>query len=214
MTLLAGCGFRVTTSSDIRPVDDAPLDDAVEVDDAPDDADAAIDAVPVDAPWSAADCPINYVVVGNQLTRYRIDFNAVGVRAHHEVCTAEGTHLAVIETQQEASALRQFIDGTNGLPTTSFGPFVYIGAAQRPNQALRDAGWFSATGPFNQSFWNSNEPNDGTGGENNEENFAAIWRDQNLLVDLDHDIPVAGLCECDGKEITSEFKTLIEAAPL
>ncbi len=213
MAVLAGCGFRVTVGTDNRPVDDAVVIDA-EVDAPPDEPDAAIDASVVDAPWSAADCPINYIAVGNQLTRYRLDVTAIGVRAHHDVCSGEGQHLVVIETQQEASALRQFIDGTQGLPTTSFGPMVYIGAAQRPNQALRDAGWFSATGPFNHAFWNTNEPNDGTGGENNEENFAAIWRDQNLLVDLDHDIPIAGLCECDGKEITLEYKALIEAAPL
>jgi hypothetical protein len=207
MVLLVGCDFRLRLGAD------APGDDVLPIDAAdPDAADApAIDGPPVDAPWSAADCPSDYVAVGNQATRYHIHFNSAGVLAHHVSCATEGTHLAVIETQQEASALRQFIDDSVGLPTTTSGILVYIGAVQRDSQVATGAGWLFATGPFNSAFWNIGEPDDGAGVENDEEQVAAIWRDHNLLADVPFDFPIAGICECDGKAITDDYKNLMES---
>jgi hypothetical protein len=156
------------------------------------------------------DCPTSYIALSNQVSRYRLRTDALTVFAHHTLCVAEGAHLAVIDTPQEAAALRQLVDDAQGLPPSPFGPLVFTGGAQRSNQFSPGAGWLSVTGGFNASFWNIGEPNDGDTFEFGDEQFAAIWRDHNLFADVPNTGPFAAICECDGKEITSEYKEIIE----
>lgn len=192
VVLVAGCGFQVTITGDAATSDDAPPDDASELD---------IDASPIDAPA----CPANYFALGNEASRYFLRNEARELEEHHELCTADGTHLVVIDTAAEAALLRELVDTTQGLPTTQFGPLVYIGAAQRPNQSSPGAGWISATGTFNPAFWAFGEPNDGAGIENGDEHLAAIWRGHDLIADVRDDHEVAAICECDGKAVTPAF---------
>jgi hypothetical protein len=199
----AGCGFRVTVSSDDASMIDAAEIDAAEIDAMP------TDAMP-DAGWLASDCPQSYIQIGASPTRYALHTTAMNVFDHHELCEDDGTHLAVIQTAQEAAALKQFIDGTSGLPTTQFGPLVWVGAAQRRNQTNPTSGWMWATGSQTVMFWESGEPNDGFGTEDGQEEFGAIWRGNNLLADMNENTNLAGLCECDGAPVVPTYESLVD----
>jgi len=202
---LAGCGFRVTLASDAAVGSDTIVDDAV-------DADQPIDAT-IDEPVVAS-CPTSYIALGNLSSRYFLRTNGSTIRTHHLGCVADGAHLAVIDTASEAAVVRQLVDGTTGLPTSSYGPFVFAGSAQRPNQTMTTTGWISATGAFtSQPFWQNGEPNDLPGGEDGGEQFIAIWRDHDLLVDIAGNGSFAALCECDGAPITEDYEALMAVAP-
>jgi hypothetical protein len=201
----AGCGFQVTLTDAPPAILDAPVDTAL------DTMMTIIDGPPIDAAWTVDDCPPTYQEIGAQATRYFLRTSAMSVTDHHEACAADGTHLAVLDTASEAAALRQFVDGTSGLPSNAFGAFVWIGVAQRTNQVSVGSGWISATGAqFPTQFWHSGEPNDGLGIEDGEEQFGAIWRNHDLVADIREDDDMAGLCECDGAPITAVYKDLVD----
>lgn len=211
---LAGCGFQISVPGGTAAGSDANI-----VDSDPGTADASdgngpTDAVlPIDAPIDAmvVSCPANYVSVGNQTSKYLLRTNDVDFTTHYAACMSDGTHLAVVDTAPEAAQLKQLIDSTNNLPTSAFGPFVFVGSVQKQNQSTPSVGWLSATGPFNASFWdNGGDPNDAPGGEDGDEQVAAIWRNHNLLVDLSTDQTFAGLCECDGLASTTEYTTAVD----
>lgn len=200
IVLIAGCGFEVSTNA--MPAD-SPL---------PPDLMSTLDAPAVDAGWSADTCPKDYISIGTSATRYSLHTTAMNVRAHHELCTQEGTHLAVLDSPAEALALRQFIDGISGLPSSDeFGVFVWIGAAQRANESLPTSGWINATGgTFDASLWNFAEPNDLAVVENGQEDVAALWQLHDFVADVDEDGDHAGLCECDGTPITQDYANLVD----
>lgn len=202
VTLIAGCGFQVTVT-DTPAIIDAPAIDSLGT--------MTIDGPPVDAAWTVDDCPTSYQAISGQPTRYFLRTTAMTVTDHHEACTMEGTHLAVIDSVGEAAALRQFVDGTSGLPSNGLGEFVWIGVAQRANQVSVGSGWISANGAtFPAQFWESGEPNDGFGTEDGEEEYGAIWRNHDLVADIREDYEMAGLCECDGVAIASTYASLVD----
>ncbi len=212
LAVVTGCGFHISGSgepavADANPTIDSGMDAEIDA-----MVDPEIDA-PIDSP-PMLECPVSYITVGNETSKYKLHATGRTFVGQHNTCVAEGTHLAVIDTIEEAAALRQLVDATSGLPTSSFGPFVFIGSAQLDGQPMtsagRSMGWISATGPFTSApFWENGEPNDISGVENGDEQFAAIWRDHDLLVDLAGNGSFAGLCECDGKPITVEFLALM-----
>lgn len=168
------------------------------------------DAPAADADESPRTCPKDYISIGTSATQYSLHATAMSLRAHHDLCTQEGTHLAVLDSSAEALALRQYIDGINGLPSGEFGVFVWIGAAQRANESLPTSGWINATGgTFDASLWNFAEPNDLAGVENGQEDVAALWQQHDFVADVDEDGDHAGLCECDGTPITQEYANLV-----
>lgn len=204
VVVVAGCGFQVTITSDAASGAAVPDADPVA------DSDAALDAM-VDGPWTTAACPTSYITIESLPSRYRLITTAADVLAQHAACMQDGAHLAVIDSVEEARDLSRFIDDSSGLPTNG-NVLVYIGSVQRSNQNSVSAGWISATGAFNGSFWESGEPNDGFGVENDEEQFAVIWKQNDLLADVDNR-SLPALCECDGLAITAEYEAvLVEAA--
>jgi hypothetical protein len=215
IVLLTGCGFHISGAGSATTDDaDAPMD----MDTGSDSGmDADIDARDIDASIDGpfvTPCPADYSVTSGT-SKYKLQTVGRTYRAQYMACMTEGTHLAVIDSAQEALALRQLIDGTSGLPTSSFGPFVFIGSAQQPGQPMTSAGramgWISATGPFTSaSFWENGEPNDISGVENGDEDFAAIWRGHDLIVDLAGNGSFAGVCECDGLPVTLDFQQLMQ----
>ena len=85
-------------------------------------------------------------------------------------------HLATLSSQEE----RDFVEA---LRVDSGLGQVWIGGYQEDDQALPDEGWYwvSEDGinpptPITDFNWNSAEPNDGDGTENNQENHLAIGR--------------------------------------
>lgn len=213
---LAGCGFRISGGTgavddaglDAQGEGDADVDAMMPGDDAEIDptSDAMIDAPP------ALQCLSSYVTLGSVSTsRYRLITTGASVVAQHNACVGDGAHLAVIDNAIEAAVLRQLVDGTSGLPNVAGYTLVYVGSAQLPNQANKSTGWISATGPFTAGFWETNEPNDGSGSEDGEEQFAAIWRNHDTLADIGK-FSLGALCECDGKPVTVEFQGLMTAA--
>jgi hypothetical protein len=202
ISLVAGCGFRISGSADPGAMDADP--------DTGEAIDADLDGNPmdamIDAPVLASDCPPTYVAIGTLVSRYRLISTAADAEAQFTACNGGGTHLAVVDTQTEANALRQFIDGITNLPSS----FVYIGSVQDPTAMTTAGGWISATGAFNDDFWQNGEPNDTAGIENGDEQFAAIWRLHDLLADVSNS-KMPALCECDGLAVTEQFKIFFGA---
>jgi hypothetical protein len=211
--LVAGCGFspldKPVVEDDQQPLDDASTHDGTTV------MDAMVDAkVFLDAPLVAFDpamCPAGYAV--NNITvepnsRYRLIANGATLKTHDADCNDDHpgwTHLVTLETNTEGQQIRDNL--TNNI--------FYVGAVQLRNQAASNAGWFLVTGAAMPATWQTGQPNDNGGGENNEQNFAAADSGQDgRLNDVSGGFNYSAVCECDGLPVPAEMaKAISDSAP-
>ncbi len=200
LMLVAGCGFQISSSGG-QPGGDAAIDAGGPGTEA--DASEPMDAA------DALQCPANYITLGSLPSRYFLNTLARTMVQHHDLCAQDGTHLAVVDSADEAQPLKKIVDDALNLPSTGYGPQVYIGSLQARGRSSPATGWISATGPFDGSYWHVGEPNDGAGLENDEEQAAFIWRGHDLLSDYPHTVNQAAICECDGLSTTAEYEALV-----
>jgi hypothetical protein len=96
--------------------------------------------------------------------------------------------------------------------------WYYVGAVQTRNQATPTAGWSWLTGEPITAAWLIGEPDDGTGVEANQENLAILDPATETLhdvfdaADMGH-IEAGGVCECDGKPMSSFVRSQIPSDP-
>ncbi len=179
--MFAGCGFSLTLSGDNLPVDAS--DDAVSG---------------MDAEIDASNCPVFYHPIGTG--RYVV-LTPTTFRNHMAACASHGTHLAIIDSQQEIDDL--VIYGKAVMGTEANARF-YVGLVQAPMQEDPDDGWIDfADRDVDEDLWSSSgnsEPNDGTDDNesNHQEQVGALRLDLNALVDLPSTENVRAYCECDG----------------
>jgi hypothetical protein len=161
------------------------------------------DASRFDAFLPVQDCPASYsteLVPGG--SRYRVILQPTRPGAHQASCVGDTggrfTHLAVLETQLEQTAVQTFLNGS--------GQFAwYVGAIQPMGQATARLGWVWLTGEdvsiaaFDPFGTGGGEPNDLDGVENSEENVVYIRAMRDGLIDVLNTNEQGAICECDGR---------------
>lgn len=170
---------------------DSPVADDAPLADAPPDA-------PADAPSFPAACPAAYdiTIAAAPSSRYRYITAGHAWLTQHQDCANDlpgATHLVVFDTLAEAQQIAAAATGSS----------YHAGAAQLPNQAATDAGWFWLTGePVDAGIWHPGQPNDNAGVENDEQNRGFVNKPDGFgLQDGDNAFQTDAMCECDGKPI-------------
>jgi hypothetical protein len=182
VVMFAGCGFSLTLGDNNMPAD-ARLDAVSEMD-------AEIDAPP-------AACPVFYHPIG---TGMYVVLNPTNFRNHVAACASHGTHLAIIDTQEELEALVDYGETVAGVNADSR---FYVGVVQAPMEAEPGTGWIDFQDrDVPNKLWSTsgnNEPNDGSDENetNHQEQVGALRLDLKGLVDLDSGQNVRAYCECD-----------------
>jgi hypothetical protein len=197
LILCAGCSFTLPAEhaiDDGKPAD-GPTNGA---------ADASIDA----AVFDPAQCPAGYAnngITASPDSRYRLIDSDAAFATHHVDCNDDKTgwtHLVVLDTVQEAQQIRAIIT------TRTY----YAGVVQPRSSGQPGAGWLLFNGAgMATGLWQSGQPNDNSGSENNEQNFAAADDGTGLLNDVSGTTSYRGVCECDGKPIPKSVSDTIAA---
>jgi Lectin C-type domain len=216
LVLVWGCGFSplatMGAEDDQQP---PPLDDASSQHDGSIVMDARADAqVFLDAPVAEFDpalCPAGYAV--NNVTvepssRYRLIAAGRTLKVHDADCDDDHpgwTHLVTLESNTEGQQIRDHMTNKT----------FYVGAVQLRNQAQTNASWFLVTGDPMPATWQTGQPNDNGGSENNEQNFAAAdSANDGRLNDVSGSYSYYAVCECDGKPVPAEMANAIaDSAP-
>lgn len=207
LTLLVGCAFEHgTIASRSRDAGgDGMSADAEMIADA---RPAPVDAAPGFDPTT---CPTNYVImVPSSASRYRVRSPDVWWN-HEQNCggdTSGKSHLVVFDSASEAAQLRLMVSGS-----------FFVGAVQARNQTLATSGWSWLTGEtIAAEAWELAQPDDGDGIENNRENLAIESGGAGGgLRDFDtvssSSLQAQGVCECDGKPVSSSVSSQIPSDP-
>ena len=198
IVLLAGCGFESPLA--MSPMNDAP--------DTPPDA-------PVDnASFDYKLCPASYNAQLPGPSRYRLITNGHSAWDHSATCNADlpqATHLVVLETMQEFTNVKAFVDG---LPNNAIvHNAVWIGGVQPKTVAKPDEGWLAFDGTPLIKAWDTTtrEPNDGSGETDHSEQFVFYEHNRPGLADVPGNTNSAVLCECDGKPVDASVASLINS---
>lgn len=198
VVLLAGCGFSLHLG-DNTPADAQP------------DSTMAIDGETIDTGHA---CPPFYRSIG---TSMYVVLDPTTFKNHHVACLSHGTHLAVIDDQQEIDDLVAY---GRVVPNVNMDSRFYIGLVQAPLEAAPDTGWvdFQDRAP-NADLWaqsGNNEPNDGTDDNeaNHQEQVAAIQLDRDAIIDLASTENVRAYCECDGMPVGLKAASFVATAGL
>jgi hypothetical protein len=171
-----GGSCATSAAADAPAGDDAAVDavpvDAVPVDAVPVDA-VPVDAVPVDAPLPCttdglpSTCTNPMILMCGTACWVRCG-NTASQTAATTACTAWSGRLLEIESAAEQSCAQTAYAGVTG----------WLGLIQMPNQASADAGWtWNGTRPLRVDIfqnWLTGKPDDGTQGENNDEQCARM----------------------------------------
>jgi hypothetical protein len=202
LLLVGACGFHATSEvigGDANPALDAHVqstqDAGLTLDAGVSTALDATIAIQLDCPSSA-----NWITVG--AAHYFVspdgdDKTWWDAEADCEAMTMGHSqiHLAVFASDAEALALAPHL----------VAPSSWTGMFQPLDQALPIAGWEWITGGNGIVDWSPGEPNDGNsagGGEDNKENFAAIYQ-TGLQNDADGNAVFHYVCRCDGLPIST-----------
>jgi hypothetical protein len=197
VVFLEGCGFSLHLG-DNTPADAQP------------DGTIAIDGEMVDAQT----CPAFYRSIGIGL--YLV-LEPTTFKNHHAACNSHGTHLAVIDNQQEIDDLVAFGRTVAGVNSNSR---FYIGLVQAPAQLEPEDNWidFQDRNSDNDLWAQSgnNEPNDGADDSesNHQEQVAAIQLDRDAIIDLASTENVRAYCECDGMPVGPKAAMYVAAPDL
>lgn len=181
LALVAGCSFRTNPRS--------PSDSGA---DAARTGDAGNTDAPVDAPGTidARVCPAGYAPIAGApaTSRYKLFGNAppndqsnswTGGKA---LCEADGTHLVIVETPAEASAIGAVIQLAAG------SPYYWEGITD----AAQEDVWLTVLGdPATYQPWAVGQPNGGTGAN------CALFDAPGNLYDFDCAGYEAFACECE-----------------
>lgn len=194
VVMMMGCGFA---PGQPNPIDSDRLDAAH---DAP--PDAPIDVAPVT-------CPDDFdFAIGT--SRYQVVTTNRNYWTQHMLCAAAqpgSTHLAVLDSDDEAVTLRQHL---MMLTTQPSGMRYYVGVVQDPTASAVGDGWIHFTGgTVAQPLWsnfgtNGVEPDDnGDSDEDREEQIACLdlTVSTGYLVDLAGGGTAGAVCECDGQAL-------------
>lgn len=158
--------------------------------------------------FDVASCPPSYdLPAPDGAARYRLLLIDRPLWSQSDACAADlegSTHLAVIDSTAELDALIQITEAATG-------DFWWIGAVQQPDQTSLDAGWIWITGgSVHPDLWNTGEPNDADHDEvDHLEQFTRLWRAHAGIADWAGSVAAPAVCECDGRAITDEARTLI-----
>jgi hypothetical protein len=206
VAMVAGSGCRYLLDiGGLEGAVDSATGDGVPVDadqDAPDGA-TIVDAR-TDAGFDVSTCPASYnlTVASTPGSRYRLISASATFMEHHDTCKSDAlgiTHLIVIQDQVEAQEVAALVIGGE----------YYVGAVQTPDQVIPTTAWSNLTGgPVPTLIWQSNQPNDGDGVENNVQNVGAADNASGLLDDTSL-TDLGAFCECDGYPIDPSVEAWI-----
>jgi hypothetical protein len=174
----------------------------------------------IDAPtgFDPASCPQSYTVtLASSASRYRFDTQTNTFWHFDHACSQDSvglTHLAVLDDLAEATELGAVLAPHVNPPTNGW---FFVGAVQAMNQATPSTGWSWLTGGAVATTWAPGEPDDGTGTEANQENLAVVdglgqLHDVFEAADSGH-VDAGGVCECDGKAMSSTIRSQIPQDP-
>lgn len=184
LALLAACSFRTHDGGASGPIDATPPDapqvtgDAAHAIDAPPDAPPPIDARTCPNGYTAlagAPATSKYALFGNTLSG--TSWTAAKAR-----CEADGTHLVIVETAAEATAIGNVIQ----LDVTS--PYYWEGVS---DQATEDTWVTVAGGAATYLPWDPGQPNGGRAAN------CALLDAQGHLYDFDCNGAEGFACECE-----------------
>ncbi len=173
-----------------------------------------VDAVTVDAspdgppPWDPTMCPAEYTLTltGTPQSRYRLIDTSANVNTQHVDCNddhAGWTHLVSLDDATEATQIRASITSNT----------FYVGAVQPRDQADTGVGWLTFAGTaLPSAAWQTGQPNDNAGVENNDQNFAAADDSTGLLNDVSGSGTYRAVCECDGQAIPAAVASAFAAS--
>lgn len=154
------------------------------------------DTAPVDT--ASVSCPMEYITITDLASRYRIITTTVRFSVQKDACTADGTHLAAIDTLDEMRELRARAQAEATATLRDF----YVGVVQDPGSMVVQENWYVVTGePLDPALWADNQPNDGGPDmfEDGQEGVATIDVDRDGLSDNPANLSYGAICECDGK---------------
>lgn len=168
--------------------------------------------VVADAFNPAVQCPVEYgVTIPNQKSRYRVITGGRRSYEHHDDCRDDlpgATHLVAIDDQAELDGIEAALNATSNLNDNK----AWVGVVQPRDLSAPGDGWLSITGgPFNLALWDGGEPNDAGDPEDDDENFAAVERNRDGVLDFFTDDSIGGMCECDGKPVATEALAAFDA---
>lgn len=161
---------------------------------------------------AARDCPADYtIVLSGESSRYRVIRTGRRAWVQADDCADDKpgfTHLVAIDSPAELDQVEATIDPIGDLDRN----VVWVGGIQPRDQAGPREGWLAITGgPLIDTEWDGGEPNDGSGGEDNGENFSGVERNREGLVDFPNTNNSGALCECDGKPVDPAAAAAIDA---
>jgi hypothetical protein len=193
LTVLAGCGFRIASSTDGMPnhdaTDEAAAGDDAAIDaatDAPADAPADVQIIMIDASVDSPPptCSGTGLVCPGGTTPHAIgcgtgcwygcrDGSAVTETAASALCTAWGGTLGRIDSAADETCMRTILDGA-----------IWLGLEQAANQMQTTTGWTWNSDGIAPPYlrWASGQPNDGDGTEDGLEqcvysSTSTTWQD-------------------------------------
>ncbi len=163
------------------------------------------------ASFDVAQCPASYSVALPGPSRYRLIAAGNPAWIQSDACNADlpgVTHLVVLDSMQELSAVTALLDATSGIALDA----LWIGAVQPRTVSRADEGWLAFDGQPMISQWAANEPNDGTTETDHTEQFARLERARRALVDAPGNDSNGALCECDGRPLAASAASAIAAS--
>jgi hypothetical protein len=187
LAFVAACSFRTNAVS--HSVDSSTADTAQGTV----DGDAARDARAIDAPPpidAAPQCPGTYATVTGAppTSRYRLfSYSAVGDQssawaAAKQTCETDGTHLIIVETAAEATAIAA------QLQYSTTWPYFWDGVTD----AAQEASWKTVLGADATYLpWGAGQPSGGTAQN------CAVFGTDGVLYDYDCITASPFACECD-----------------
>jgi hypothetical protein len=199
---LAGCGFKAEPAAQSIDAPAAGLGN--------DTGSATVDAP---SGFSLASCPATYTAITGAPSRYRVIMAGAKIADQITACNADlagATHLVVVSSADELTAIVAYFKtlAAGMVHNDTF----WVGAVQLRDQPQPNVGWLGFDdNPVVVGLWKTGEPNDNGGGENNDENFAALKRDDTGISDTGSGNTEGALCECDGVAIGPQAMAAITA---
>ena len=161
----------------------------------------------------ASQCPPDYTLtLTGQTSRYRILLGSGKAWEHSDDCNDDlpgRTHLVAIDDAAELAEVEAAVENEGSIDDNK----AWVGGVQLRDQVGAGIGWLLVTGgPLITSAWSPGEPNDGGGGnlEDNEENFVGVERGRDGLIDFPTDEDQGAVCECDGKPVDQTAAATID----
>jgi len=202
LLVVVGCGFhsQATVGEDAGAIADAATT-------APGDGSSDA-ATPIDL----TQCPATYAtLLTGQTSRYRLITDGHRAWEQSDACAGDlpgHTHLVVLETKGELTAVSALIDNSHlGISSNA----VWVGAVQLATALTPDTSWLGFDDQPLIDAWDHGEPNDAGGTEiDHREQFARLDVGHNGLADSQGGESRGAVCECDGKPLAVLAATTID----